>query len=304
MASVERVMSFTELCINEAAALTRKNQCCRRAFVYGVLTGAASFTDADTLILKIKTEALSELMTKLIKEQFGRECRVRKLGQRSDKYEMSFSSRSAHELVSCGADGFLNVMKCPSCTSSYLAGLLCSAVSINDPKKDFYLSLRVDISRSDTVKEALDNAGLEASYREMGKKAVFYMRQSSRIEDFLAMCGMQRMLFDFINQKIENEYRNNANRASNIEINNIKKAVDSAKKYTDAIRWLEENGGMGALDSELYETARLRVEYPEYSLSSLGAMMSPAVSKTGVLHRLRRIYEEYETQKKKKTDDV
>ena len=61
---------------------------------------------------------------------------------------------------------------------------------------------------------------------------------------------------------------------------------------------------MGSLDSELYETARLRVEYPECSLSALGSMMSPAVSKSGVLHRLRKIYEEYETQRQKKSDII
>ena len=108
------------------------------------------------------------------------------------------------------------------------------------------------------------------------------------------------LLFDFINQKIENEYRNNTNRAINIELNNIKKSVDSAKKYIRAIEWLKENDRLTGLDSELSCAAKLRVEYPEYSLATLGSMMTPAVSKSGVLHRLNRIYAIYEQALKEK----
>ena len=108
------------------------------------------------------------------------------------------------------------------------------------------------------------------------------------------------MVSFFINQKIENEYRNNTNRAINIEVNNIKKTLASAKKYIEAIEWLRDNDRLTGLDSELSEAARLRVEYPECSLASLGAMMSPAVSKSGVLHRLNRIYDIYEQSLKQK----
>jgi DNA-binding protein WhiA len=159
--------------------------------------------------------------------------------------------------------------------------------------------MRIDLDYKECIEKALAECGIAPSFRVMGKKGTFYMRASSSIEDFLAVCGMQKQLFDFINKKIENEYRNNTNRAINIEVNNIKKTLTSAKKYITAIEWLRENDRLTGLDSELSEAARLRVENPECSLSALGAMMSPAVSKSGVLHRLNRIYRIYEDAQSK-----
>ena len=291
--------TFTELAICEAVGIVRKNQCCRRAFTLGVLFGGGSLRGEDDVSIKVRTDGLSELMCKLVREQFGRDAVVNVSNSTKQTYTHSFISSTAASMMNDPDAAYDATMKCTACKQAFLCGILCSCTSINDPKKDYYLSIRISPEYKHAVGDALLESGIEPSYRVMGKKGVYYMRASSAIEDFLAVCGMQKLLFDFINLKIENEYRNNANRASNIEINNIKKTIDSSKKYKSAIEWLETNGAMGMLDSELYETARLRVEYPEYSLAALGSMMSPAVSKSGVLHRLNRIYDLYEQAKNK-----
>ena len=293
----EREASFTELCIVEAAGLIRKNQCCRRAFTFGILAGAGK-ADSENIILRMRTETLSELSVKLIKQQFGRDAIVRQVSASTQTYELSFLSAAAAVMMTSPDSSYDTVMKCQSCRASFLCGLLCSCVSINDPRKDYYLSMRIDLDFKECIERALSDCGLEASFRIVGRKGVFYMRASSRIEDFLAVCGMQRLLFDFINQKIENEYRNNTNRAINIEVNNIKKTLASARKHITAIEWMRDNGRLGGLDPELYEAAKLRLENLECSLSALGAMMSPTVSKSGVLRRLNRIYQIYEDSKK------
>ena len=294
----ERQASFTELCIIEAAGLPRKNQCCRRAFTFGLLLGGATLSDSENVTLIVRTEAMAELATRLVKEQFGRDAIARAVSAVKRSYELSFLSSRAGGMISSPDDAYDAIMKCTSCRASFLCGLLCSCVSINDPRKDYYLSMRIDLDYKGCAERALVECGLEASFRIMGRRGVFYMRASSRIEDFLAVCGMQKLLFDFMNQKIENEYRNNTNRAINIEVNNIKKTLASAKKHITAIEWLKESGRLGGLDRELLEAARLRLENPECSLSALGAMMSPTVSKSGVLRRLNRIYQIYEDSNK------
>ncbi len=299
LAVTEREYSFTELCISEAVGIVRKNQCCRRAFTLGVLFGACSISGGDNVTLTVRTEGLCSLLQKLIKEQFGREAAVMCKSDKKQTYEMSFISSAAAALVERSLDFYNSHMKCTACRGAFLCGILCSCTSINDPKKDYYLSIRVSPEHKDAVEAALRESDVRVSLRTMNGKAVFYMRASTRIEDFLAVCGMQRLLFDFMNQKIENEYRNNTNRAINIEVNNIKKTVASAKKYIKAIEWLRENDRLTGLDAVLYEAAKLREENPECSLSALGAMMTPAVSKSGVLHRLNRIYAIYEQAKNK-----
>ena len=298
----DRELSFTESCICEAVGIQRKNQCCRRSYLFGILVGCAKHDD-DNITLRIKTQGLCELTVKLIKEQFGRDAAYRYISEKTDTYDVSFISKGACALIESSSDGYSSVIKCPSCASSFLCGLLSSCVSINDPRRDYYLSMRILPEHKQAIERVLSDCTLEASYRVVGNRGVFYMRASDRIEDFLAICGMQKILFDFINQKIENEYRNNTNRAINIEVNNIKKTLASAKKYIEAIEWLRDNDRLTGLDSELSEAARLRVEHPECSLASLGAMMTPAVSKSGVLHRLNRIYDIYEIALKQKNKE-
>ncbi len=293
-------MSFTEICIGEAVTIQRKNQCCRRSFALGILLGGAKLTVPSEITLRVKTQQLCELMLKLIKEQFGREAQSREAGKKAVEYVLSFSSAGAASLLNDPVHGYESCIKCSLCRSAFLCGLLCTCTSINDPRRDYYLSIRIDLGYKEIAERALREAGIEPCYRVMGKKGVFYLRASAAIEDFLAVCGMQRVLFDFINQKIENEYRNNTNRAINIEVNNIKKSIASAKKYITAIEWLTDNDRLTGLDSELYEAARLRVQHPECSLSALGTMMTPTVSKSGVLHRLNRIYSIYEQSQKQK----
>ncbi len=294
-------LSYTDRARAEAVSIVRKGQCCRRSFLLSYLWGAGSVCDGS-VYLKAKGEWTCEYLCKLIKEQFGRDAVVRHSGKSGQVYEISFISRQASEMITSPEDAYEHIKKCPSCMGAMLSGLLCSCVSINDPRADYYLSVRVEPRYKNVITLLLECADIPVSYRINGKKGVFYLRASSAIEDFLALCGMQRLLFDFMNCKIEKDFRNNTNRALNIEMNNIQKSLGAAQKYITAIKWLDERDRLVGLNSELYEAARLRVENPDCSLSALGAMLTPPVSKSGIVHRLNRIYEIYEDAKKKQDE--
>ncbi len=291
-------LSYTERARGEAVAIQRKGQCCRRAFMLSYIWGAGKETDG-IFYLKAKGADTCEYLTKLVKEQFGREASVRRYGKDGESFELSFVSPQASKMLCEPDKAYESLKKCASCINSVFAGLLCSCVSINDPQKDYYLSLRIDQKYKDVIAEIFESAGISPSYRINGGKGVFYLRASDGIEDFLAVCGMQKLLFDFMNCKIEKDFRNNANRVLNTEMKNIQKALGAAQRYITAIKWLEAHNRLTGLDSELYEAARLRVENPDASLSVLGTMFSPPITKSGVVHRLNHIYEIYEKAKEK-----
>ncbi len=289
-------LSYTEKARSEATALTRRGQCCRRAFILACLWGAGSIRDGS-IYIKAKSEELCEYLTKLIKEQFGRDAVCRRSGKSG--FELSFISAQAADMIKEPEHAYENLKKCPSCTGAMLSGFLCSCVSVNDPRKDYYLSLRAEPRYKDVIASVFEAAGITPSYRINGEKGIFYLRASSSIEDFLAVSGLQRLLFDFMNCKIEKDFRNNTNRVLNIEMNNIQKSLGAAQKYITAIKWLQEHNRLTGLNAELYDAARLRVENPDCSLAVLGSMLTPPVSKSGVVHRLNRIYEIYEDAIKK-----
>ena len=99
------------------------------------------------------------------------------------------------------------------------------------------------------------------------------------------------MAFLLMNSKIEGEFKNSANRVRNCETNNILKTVSASARWVSAIEALDEANLLSTLPDELEKTARLRLEYRDYSLARLAAEFTPPISKPGLSHRLNKIVE-------------
>jgi len=79
------------------------------------------------------------------------------------------------------------------------------------------------------------------------------------------------------------------NRRLNCDNANLDKAVDAALEQTEAIRQLMGAGLMEQLSDKLQETAAVRLENPELSLSELADSFDPPVTKSCLNHRLRKL---------------
>jgi DNA-binding protein WhiA len=67
--------------------------------------------------------------------------------------------------------------------------------------------------------------------------------------------------------------------------------VDAAAKLLGLLRRMEEKGALSDLPEELAAIARLRLTYPEASLTQLAALTTPPLTKSGVNHRLQKLTE-------------
>ena len=83
--------------------------------------------------------------------------------------------------------------------------------------------------------------------------------------------------------------RNQVNRIVNCETANLGKTVNASLKQVEYIKSIENTIGIENLPRGLKEIARLRLEFPEASLSELGNMLTPPLGKSGVNHRLRKL---------------
>ena len=86
-----------------------------------------------------------------------------------------------------------------------------------------------------------------------------------------------------------NEKRAEEARATNWEAANIGRTVRAGQRQLNAIRRLAESHKLESLPPELRETARLRLEHAEVSLTELAALHTPPITKSGLNHRLRKI---------------
>ncbi len=81
------------------------------------------------------------------------------------------------------------------------------------------------------------------------------------------------------------------NRQINCDESNLNRLMLKAEAQVRDIRLIEEEIGLEKLPRSLREMAILRLENPDKSLAALGELASPALGKSGVNSRMRRIAE-------------
>lgn len=198
--------------------------------------------------------------------------------------------RSKTESISGELSEIYNKCRCDGCKTVFVRMLFCHFGSVTSPDKQYHLDFSFKFEdECDTVSEILSDLGFEFKSTVRRERFVLYIKESSAIEDFLVFIGAQSAAFEVMNSKIVREFRNSVNRQVNCDTANIEKQLASAKKYTDAINKLIDTGKIDSLPEELKITAQLRAENEQLSLSDLGKLFNPPVSKSGIRHRLDKI---------------
>ena len=133
----------------------------------------------------------------------------------------------------------------------------------------------------------LQEQNFSPKHLERSGNYIVYFKQSSAIEDFLTFIGASGSAMELMSAKIEKDMRNSVNRRVNCDTANVSKTVDAAAAQLEAITRLD----LSTLPEKLCETARLRLENPELSLTELAELFEPPVTKSGLNHRLRKLKE-------------
>ena len=282
-----------------------KNELCRRfpakhcdsvAECYGILLYCNTFTGRE---IRIITENLrfAERLPKLFDATFGccfDETRISDSGKHSfiinDKkaLEMIFEAFgfSANETVSHHIN--LGVLENDCCRESFFRGAFLAGGSITDPSKSYHLELVTPhYYVSNEMYVLMGEVELTPKSLSRSGNYITYFKQSAAIEDFLTMLGAPQSAMALMEAKIEKDMRNRVNRRVNCDTANVSKTVDAAALQLEAIARLE----LDSLPEKLRETARLRLENPELSLTELAELFDPPVTKSGLNHRLRNLRE-------------
>ncbi len=189
--------------------------------------------------------------------------------------------------------------KCPGCFQAFLRGMFIVYGNVTDPSKRYHLELSFPTSEErDTVSVIIADNGFDMSPGERRGRYLLYIKSSTKIEDFFALIGANKSVFDLMNSKIVKDLNSQTNRQLNCDMANIRKILTSAQPYIDAINELQNNGGIVRLPADLKQTAKLRTEFPQASMSDLALMHEPPISKSGVKHRLDKIMDIAENFKK------
>ena len=292
-------MSFSSQTKEELCRVPLARKCCAQAEAYGVLLFCNAFSNRE---IRIITESggfaarLPLLFRKAFQLDFDSLPPENGGGKRvfsitsGDKLRRIFAAFGFDPADSLAHHINFAVLEEDHCRTSFFRGAFLAGGSVTDPAKRYHLEL---VTSHYSVSRELTALLLEAGFspKETTRKgnSVTYFKQSEAIEDFLTAIGAPVAAMELMNAKLEKNLRGSVNRRVNCDAANLDKAVDAAMEQIEAIRRLEERMDLTELGEKLYETARLRLENPELTLSQLAELCDPPVTKSCLNHRLRKL---------------
>ena len=297
------MQSFSYKAKAELCRAAVQRLCCARAECYGVLLYCNTFTMQEVRIITENPEFAARL-PRLFHRAFG----VKFDRQPADEapgskliFQITDPDKLRRVLGTLGYDPRqslvlhvnFGLLEDDCCRTAFLRGAFLAGGSVTDPEKRYHLELSTShIQASREVSALLQEMGFLPRSVMRGGSAVIYFKQSEHIEDLLTTLGAPVAATEIMTAKVDKEIRNGANRAMNCDMANVNKTLDAVAAQQEAIKKLESAGQLDKLPEKIQETAALRLEYPELSLTQLAERCDPPVTKSCINHRMRKLMEE------------
>lgn len=295
------MQSFAGKVKNELCRVPVQRLCCARAEAYGVLLYGNTFSPTEVRLITESADFAARL-PRLFQRAFGLKF-DRLPEEERGKLIFGITDRSKLDRIinQLGYDPRQNLvlhvnfglLEDECCRTAFLRGAFLAGGSVTDPEKRYHLELDTGHAQaSREVATLLTEMGFLPHSVRRGGSSVIYFKQSEHIEDMLTTIGAPAAAMDIMTAKVDKEIRNGANRAMNCDMANVNKTIDAALEQKNAIQRLQENGRLERLPEKLRQTALLRLQYPEMSLSQLAEKCDPPVTKSCMNHRMRKLLEE------------
>lgn len=294
-------MSFSFDTKNELCRLPVQKLCCARAEAYGILLYCNTFSSTEVRIITENPNfaaRLPKLFHRAFNLRFDRQPEPGTLGKMV--FQITDRKKLDHIINLLGYDPRQNLvlhinfamLEEECCRASFLRGIFFAGGSLTDPQKRYHLELTSShLQASRELDVLLRECGYPPKSVARNSSFVTYFKQSDQIEDFLTLIGAPVAAMKIMSAKLEKDLRNSVNRRLNCDSANLDKAVLAAQEQMEAIRKLQTAGLLEQLPDKLQQTAALRLENPELTLSELAEEFDPPVTKSCLNHRLRKISE-------------
>jgi len=306
-------MSFSSKVKNELARIGVKRNCCQLAELAALvhLNGTIQINTPGKVNIRISTEnaATARRIFSLLKKRYHIQTEVMVRKNRRLRKRYSYMLVIPHGMGSLEILRDLGILKGEPgkglemvtriqpelvqnecCKRAFLRGAFLGAGSVSDPEKTYHLEF---VAHHEDFAEDLCNL---LNFFELNAKIVLrkgnymvYLKEGEHIVELFSLIGAHSALLDLENVRIYKDVRNNVNRIVNCETANLEKIVNASYRQIENIKYIRDHMGFHKLPPALRDIAELRLNYTEASLRELGAMLSPAIGKSGVNHRLRKL---------------
>ncbi|GAB4281366.1 MAG: DNA-binding protein WhiA [Candidatus Rifleibacteriota bacterium] len=176
------------------------------------------------------------------------------------------------------------------CQIAFLQGMFFAFGYVQNPGKGYHLEVRtygkwLPAAFAKTTRFLKIRFG---RYRK-GKYQIFYLKSYRRIIRFFNILGLFNKALEFSDFTATKGLLSIVNRQVNSETANINRLVSAAEKSINNIQQLMSYPKQDFWTESLLQMALMRLRFPSDSIEKLGTRFEPALSKSAVNHRLRRI---------------
>lgn len=303
-------MTFAAEARAEIAHAPLDQVCCARAELAAALLSSSGISIHGKGVYRLALSSSEATVVRryfsLVKKFFGVTCEIRV--SRTDRlngqtrYQLAFPDESAkallHEarlldetaLFGVGMRPDPALFKFSCCRTAYLRAAFLFCGTISNPEKSYHIEFAAPSEQfAQSIMETLRYFEIHAKNTCRKAKEVVYLKGSEGVADVLTLLGAHASVLEFENVRIAKELRGNINRQVNCDNSNINRAMMSAERQIEDIRFIDSELGLDRLPETLKSVAEARLGNPEISLAGLGELLDPPLGKSGVNARLRRI---------------
>ncbi len=292
--------SFSQLTKEELYKSENTRSCCDHAEHAGLLLFGAAITRKSIKFVTENQDVLSTYVA--LSQRVGMEPKVHQTTEGAPRYMAEYQDAATilqllHDLQLIDAGtGVIryriapNVIERECCRRAFMKGAFLGGGTVINPQKNYNLELVTPyLGLSRDMQQLVTQEGFAFKSVRRKSKYVLYLKNSESISDFLSYMGAFQAQMELLNIKIEKEIRNDFNRTANSETANLEKTINASVKQVQAIERIQKTVGLESLPDDLREIAQLRLAHKELSLSELGALLHPPLTKSGVNHRLKKL---------------
>lgn len=292
-------MSFSsdakaELCLQK---IDKKSSAA--AECYGVLMYCNTFSPTDIRIITASAD-FAQRLPRLFRRAFSLEfdylpdegCRGKRSFEITDAEKidkiLSVYGADAETLLSHHVNFGMLEEDCDR--AAFVRGAFLAGGSVTDPQKSYHLELATphrSVSRE--VHSLLLDMDFSPKETHRAGNSLLYFKQADAIADFFTAIGASNTAMEVMTAKVDKEMRNTVTRQINCDAANADKTVIAAQSQIRVIKRFVAENGLDALPDDLRDTALLRITNPEASLSDLGRLSMPSVTKSAVNYRIKKL---------------
>ena len=177
-----------------------------------------------------------------------------------------------------------------------IKGVFMASGCIIDPNKDY--RFEASFKNKACAEYFIDVLSLLDITPKLVRRAkanvyVVYFKESEQISYMLSLLEANKCMLKFEEIRVVKDVNNTKNRATNCEVANMTKSINSSLLQLNAINVIRKKGMFLKLNDKLKYTASLREQYPTDTLEQIASKTEGKnkISKSGLKHRLDKLIE-------------